>query len=76
MKKDDEDEPSSSASAKLERMLGFGRFQFFEVWVFSTAVCFIGSMNSFQFVFTITQKDFRCSLPPHMERPESVSTEI
>ncbi len=66
---EEEDEPLT-ASAKLEKMLGFGRFQVFQVWVFSAAVCFIGAMNTFQFVFFITRKDFRCALPGHLETDE------
>ena len=56
-----------SASARLEKILGYGRFQMFQVWVFSTVVCFIGAMNTFEFTFLVTRKPFRCSLPPHLE---------
>ncbi len=68
---DAEDVPLT-ASTKLERTLGYGRFQFFQVWVFSAAVCFIGAMNTFQLVFFITRKDFRCALPSHLENSELV----
>ena len=56
-----------SASSRLEEILGFGRFQIFQVWIFSSLVCFIGAMNLFQLTFMVTRKQFRCSYANQLE---------
>ena len=64
---DDQDESSLSASAKYERMMGYGRFQKFQVWVYSPLMFFIGGMCSFQLTFVVTRKPSRCALPQQIE---------
>ena len=56
-----------TANEKLEEILGYGRFQMFQVWVYASLFCFIGAMNTFQLVFTITRKPARCALPEMVE---------
>ena len=63
-----EKEGKKSASAQYEELMGYGRFQKFQVWVFSVVVFFIGAMNTFQLTFMVTRKPSRCSLPPEIER--------
>jgi hypothetical protein len=57
-----------SASAKLERMLGYGRFQKFQVYTFAGILSVIGAFDMFQLIFTVTRKPFRCSLPDAVEK--------
>ena len=57
-----------SASAKYERLMGYGRFQKFQVWVFSSLVFFIGGMTAFQLTFMVTRKPARCALPDGIEK--------
>ena len=56
-----------SPNARLEEIMGYGRFQMFQVWVYASLFCFIGAMNTFQLVFTITRKPARCALPEMVE---------
>ena len=55
------------ANERLETLLGYGRFQVFQVWVFLGLVGFIGALNIFHLMFTITKKPHRCALPKPME---------
>lgn len=57
-----------SANQKLEEILGYGKFQKFQIWIFAPLICFIGGMNTYQLTFTVTRKDFRCQLPDNMEQ--------
>ena len=61
-------ETNKSASARYEELMSYGRFQKFQVWVFSIFVFFIGAMNTFQLTFMVTRKPSRCSLPPELEQ--------
>lgn len=63
-KKDD----SSTANVMLEGILGYGRFQKIQVWVLASLICFVGAMNMFQLLFTVTRKSFRCALPRELEQ--------
>jgi hypothetical protein len=60
-------EEKKSASARLEELLGYGRFQKFHVYVTSSLVSFIGAINMLALIFTVTRKPFRCSLPEKIE---------
>ena len=55
------------ANERLETILGYGRFQKFQVWVFVGLVSFIGAMNYFQLMFLVTKSSHRCALPEKIE---------
>ncbi len=69
---DQETQPSSFnakwANERLESLLGYGRFQVFQVWVFLGLVGFLGAMNMFHLMFSITKKPHRCALPEPLEK--------
>ena len=63
----------SSRKDKLERLLGFGRFQKLQVILFMGIASALGGMNLFQFTFLITSQAFRCSLPKQIESNFGIS---
>ena len=65
---DEKKTKTADASFKLENILGFGRFQVFQVYVYAGLACFLGAMNIFQLIFMVTKKPFRCALPDHLEQ--------
>ena len=56
-----------SASSRYEELMGYGRFQQFQVWVFAGLVCFVGALNMFQLTFLTTTRPHRCAMPPKIE---------
>ena len=56
------------ANEKLDQLLGYGRFQKFQAWVFIGLVSFVGSMNYFHPMFLVTKKMHRCALPEKLEK--------
>ena len=65
--KDTVESSDQSASARYEELMGYGRFQKFQVWVFASLVCFIGALNMFQLTFITTARPHRCALPDKIE---------
>ena len=60
-------EDVATANARLEKLLGYGRFQKWQVWLMAPLVSFVGSIGMFQLLFTVTRKPFRCALPDGLE---------
>ena len=58
---------------KLEKLLGFGKFQKFQVILFTGVASAVGAINLFQFTFLTTSQAFRCSLPEEIEGNFGVS---
>ena len=56
------------ANERLDELLGYGRFQKFQAWVFIGLVSFVGSMNYFHPMFLVTKKMHRCALPEKLEK--------
>ncbi|TRY77763.1 hypothetical protein TCAL_10421 [Tigriopus californicus] len=56
-----------SANQRIEDILGFGRFQFFQSWVYIFLIGFLGAMTMFQLVFLITTPPTRCALPDNIK---------
>ena len=55
-------------SQRLEEILGCGKFQYFQVFIFTAVVAFVAATSTFQFAFTIADGKHRCSLPPQVEK--------
>ena len=61
-------ESAKWANEKLDKLLGYGRYQKFQAWVFIGLVSFVGSMNYFHPMFLVTKKMHRCALPEKLEK--------
>ena len=55
------------ANERLDELLGYGRFQKFQVWAFLGLCSFVGAMNYFHPMFLVTKKMHRCALPDSLE---------
>lgn len=55
------------ANQRLEEMLGFGKYQWFQVWIFLGLTSFLGAMDMFHMIFMVTKKLHRCTLPGNLE---------
>jgi len=56
------------ANERLDELLGYGRYQKFQAWVFIGLVSFVGSMNYFHPMLLVTKKMHRCALPEKLEK--------
>ena len=56
------------ANQRLEELLGYGKYQYFQVWVFLGLLSFIGAMNFCHLMFLVTKGDHRCTLPSTLEQ--------
>ncbi len=60
-------EDENSPNERLAKLLGYGRFQKFQAWVFCGILSWVGAWNMYQLIFAVTRKPFRCSLPETIE---------
>lgn len=56
------------ANQRLEEILGYGKYQYFQVWIFLGLLSFIGAMNFCHLMFLVTKGDHRCTLPSTLEQ--------
>ena len=56
------------ANQRLEELLGYGKYQYFQVWVFLGLLSFIGAMNYCHLMFLVTKTSHRCALPDSIEK--------
>ena len=54
-------------TARLEELLGCGRYQYLQILFLTGIMSFLGSTFFFQLSFTIADGDHRCRLPPENE---------
>ena len=59
---------SKWANQRLEELLGYGKYQYFQVWVFLGLLSFIGAMNFCHLMFLVTKPEHRCALPANLEQ--------
>lgn len=55
------------ANQRLDELLGYGKYQKFQVWAFLGLCSFVGAMNYFHPMFLVTKKMHRCALPESLE---------
>ena len=58
---------SKIANERLEDLLGYGKFQMFQIWIFLGYVSFLGSVDYFHVNFLVMKQDHRCGLPEEIE---------
>lgn len=58
---------SKWVNEKLDGLLGYGRYQKFQIWIFLGLCSFVGAINIFQPMFLVTKKMHRCALPEKLE---------
>ena len=66
-KKEDSNMNKKWANERLEELLGYGKYQYFQVWVFLGLLSFIGAMNFAHLMFLVTKPSHRCALPPTLK---------
>ena len=66
-KKEDPQMNSKWANQRLEELLGYGKYQYFQVWVFLGLLSFIGAMNFCHLMLLVTKSEHRCALPTSLE---------
>ena len=58
---------SRSANDVLEELLGYGKYQKFQVWIFLGLVSFLGAVDYFHAQFLIMKQTQRCSFSDEIE---------
>ena len=66
-KEEESSKMSKWANQRLEELLGYGKYQYFQVWVFLGLLSFIGAMNFAHLMFLVTKPSHRCALPPTLQ---------
>ncbi len=65
---DGDGEKKPNATERLGRLLGFGRYQMFQAYVFVGVLSFVGAWDAFQLIFVVTDTPARCALPDQLEQ--------